>query len=666
MADTASLVVRVKSTGVDKTSGELDKLHRVSKVAATSAAALAAAVVAGSAAIVNMAVKSAQANAELENLARQAKLSTGAFKALEFATKKYGVTGEQIADISKDLSDKLGEFATAATGPFQDFVDVMGMTKAQGVELAKELQNLSGDQVVGALVSRMEAAGASANQMTFVLESMGNDLSKLVPLFSNNSAELGKLTSRFDDINKSMEITSTQAEDLKELSSSWDLLASSVGTASTSISATVAPVITEFFNDVISIVPQAEQAIVDFLNRFIEVDNLNSIEAVNTEFERQKGIMEANQWAQDALAKKTILVGRAQDQQITALNAYNEAQERAEQLIFQRLELEEKMRNSKLADARIGQGTTGGEAKKVALKEQAESDAPRKQAEAYLEQLRQANLTEMQLIDTQEQEKKTKLQEYKDLNLISEQQYQDALTEIQTTAVLSRAEIQNAILDEQSRIADESRKQQIADAAAAEAAMLSSSAAAAASLGDITSALQSAGKEQSAAYKVLFAAQKAAAIPSMITATEEGATKALSLGPIAGPIAAGAIKALGYASIGVVAGQAITGAREQGGYMTGGSAYQMAERGKAEVIVPAGNSRAKTISQMNDMMGGNSGSTSVVIVNQTTGRIDSAESDRDDEGRIRIIIREEVSSGLLNQDSQIAKARRSTRGQAGY
>ncbi|MGL4938835.1 hypothetical protein, partial [Shewanella sp.] len=126
------------------------------------------------------------------------------------------------------------------------------------------------------------------------------------------------------------------------------------------------------------------------------------------------------------------------------------------------------------------------------------------------------------------------------------------------------------------------------------------------------------------------------------------------------------IKALGYASIGVVAGQAITGAREQGGYMTGGSAYQMAERGKAEVIVPAGNSRAKTISQMNDMMGGNSGSTSVVIVNQTTGRIDSAESDMDDEGRIRIIIREEVSSGLLNQDSQIAKARRTTRGQAGY
>lgn len=79
-----------------------------------------------------------------------------------------------------------------------------------------------------------------------------------------------------------------------------------------------------------------------------------------------------------------------------------------------------------------------------------------------------------------------------------------------------------------------------------------------------TSGLQKAGKEQSAAYRVLFAAQKAAAIPSMIVATEEAATKALSLGPVAGPIASGATKALGYASIGIVAGQALAGQAHDG------------------------------------------------------------------------------------------------------
>lgn len=79
-----------------------------------------------------------------------------------------------------------------------------------------------------------------------------------------------------------------------------------------------------------------------------------------------------------------------------------------------------------------------------------------------------------------------------------------------------------------------------------------------------TSALQEGGKEQTALYKMLFAAQKLAAIPAMVVATEEGATKALELGPIAGPIASNAIRALGYASVGIVSGQAIAGMAHDG------------------------------------------------------------------------------------------------------
>jgi hypothetical protein len=86
-------------------------------------------------------------------------------------------------------------------------------------------------------------------------------------------------------------------------------------------------------------------------------------------------------------------------------------------------------------------------------------------------------------------------------------------------------------------------------------------------LGDITSSMRESGKDQTAAYKILFAAQKAAAIPSIIAATETGSAQALALGPIAGPIAARAIKALGYASLGIVAGQAIAG------FANGGPVY---------------------------------------------------------------------------------------------
>lgn len=668
MADIASLIVRVKGEGVDKTNRELGSLSGVATKAAGTVAAVSAAAIAAAGAMTAMVVSSAKSERELSNLSRTAKTTREDFAALSFVFKQYNVDAKGTADAMNDVSERLGEFAAAGTGPFQDFADVMGLTKAQAVSMAAELQKLKPEDAIQRMVKQMEDAGVQGAQMSFVMKSMSNDLEYASAAFANNGAKIKSLKKDFNELNGELVINQKQAEQLAMVATDYEMLTSALGGASSVISASLAPTMSDFFNSIISVVPNATNTIVDFINTFNKAQDIQSISQIDRQMKDLADTIE------NGVAKGYDKMSRNMQENpldFVRVGKYQDAVARLAELEVQRTKLldEQKSRELELAKVRsggaIGSGI-GKEAAKVATKDTTDSQAQAKQAAAYLEQLRQANLSEAQLIETSQRDKAEKLAEFYTQGLIDAKAYEDGLTEIMTTAVLARADMQTTMLDEQSRIADESRKQQIADAAAAEAAMLSSSAAAAASLGDITSALQSAGKEQSAAYKVLFAAQKAAAIPSMITATEEGATKALSLGPIAGPIAAGAIKALGYASIGVVAGQAITGAREQGGYMTGGSAYQMAERGKAEVIVPAGNSRAKTISQMNDMMGGNSGSTSVVIVNQTTGRIDSAESDRDDEGRIRIIIREEVSSGLLNQDSQIAKARRSTRGQAGY
>ena len=72
--------------------------------------------------------------------------------------------------------------------------------------------------------------------------------------------------------------------------------------------------------------------------------------------------------------------------------------------------------------------------------------------------------------------------------------------------------------------------------------------------------------EENAITKAAFLAQQAMAIPGMIVATEEGATKALAI-PVVGPALAAAIKALGYASIATVAAQSV--ASFEGGGMTG-------------------------------------------------------------------------------------------------
>ncbi len=182
----------------NKTDSSLSKLSSSAQFGAQFIAGFGAAAVTAGAALSTMVVMAGKGQMELEQLARQAKLSTEEFEALSFATRQYGVDGEQIADISKDIADKLGEFAKVGTGPFQDIADVIGITKEGAQDLAIEFENMTSEQVIGELINRMEQAGASTNEMTFALESMGNDLSKLLPLFSNNGEALNRLKGQYN------------------------------------------------------------------------------------------------------------------------------------------------------------------------------------------------------------------------------------------------------------------------------------------------------------------------------------------------------------------------------------------------------------------------------------------------------------------------------------
>lgn len=114
---------------------------------------------------------------------------------------------------------------------------------------------------------------------------------------------------------------------------------------------------------------------------------------------------------------------------------------------------------------------------------------------------------------------------------------------------------------------------------------------------------------------------------------------------------------------------ALTGFREQGGMTNTGGRYLVGERGKPEVIMPAGASRVRTAEQMRQIMGENGGKsspTSITIVNQTTGRIDDVQQQQDDEDRITLLIREVVSGDLQDSNSKISQSRRVTRNQPGF
>lgn len=247
-------------------------------------------------------------------------------------------------------------------------------------------------------------------------------------------------------------------------------------------------------------------------------------------------------------------------------------------------------------------------------------------ADSFIEQLRTQNEGELAEIDRQNEIKLQKLQDFYDKGLIAEEDYQKARQDIQEQTDKER-------LDSYIK-----------------------------TLGDTTSSLKTALGENSALYK-------AAAITQTIIETYKGAQAAFSslapipiVGPALGAAAAAAAVAGGLARV-----CQIRSAREQGGNLAAGQASTIAER-KAEVIVPASASRVRTAEQMRQIMGESSGKSStpnISIINQTTGRIDSVQQEKDDEGRITLLIREVVSGDFQDSNSKIAKSRKVSRGQPG-
>lgn len=294
--------------GVDKKTKKADFSFK--KFAATAdkvgnkVGGLVTAGLALSSAITAIALASAKNRRELELLAKQAKTSTQDFQALSFATSKYGIDAEKIADISKDIADKIGEFSAAGTGAFQDYADVMKLSKDQAREAAQEFEGLSSQEILGKMVSRMEDANVSGDKMTFVLESLGSDASRLIPLFKGNSSELKELKKRFDDVNESLQITSEQSDALGDLTTSFTLMTSSLGNATTVISATLAPALDDFFNDVIDIVPDATQVLVNFINSLLSAEDIKT----------EKGFLQQISASQADILEMQIMLREAEKQ----------------------------------------------------------------------------------------------------------------------------------------------------------------------------------------------------------------------------------------------------------------------------------------------------------------------------------------------------------------
>ncbi|HHP2176069.1 TPA: phage tail tape measure protein, partial [Klebsiella pneumoniae] len=110
------------------------------------------------------------------------KMSTQDLLSWQFAAEKAGLTGDNIADIFKDINDKVGDAVLNKSGEAAQALDTLGLS-------AEKLAQQAPDKQLIAISEALQKIPSQAGK-TNILESLGNDLSKMLPLFDNNNEKL--------------------------------------------------------------------------------------------------------------------------------------------------------------------------------------------------------------------------------------------------------------------------------------------------------------------------------------------------------------------------------------------------------------------------------------------------------------------------------------------
>lgn len=224
----------------EKTEGRLAKTAKSATAVSATVASIGVATLTASAAISAFLYKLASAERELQASARMAGLTTDQFEEMAFAYKQFGLTVEQVNDIYKDSIERVGEWRSAQSGALQDFGDVMGWSKDRITEFANEVDGLTGQQLLQRMVNDMNAAGASASDMSFALEGMASEATRMIPALDNNGKAIQELTDEYREFNSAFSLDPDDVEAYATLAKNFDLFLSTAENGMTKVLAPLA------------------------------------------------------------------------------------------------------------------------------------------------------------------------------------------------------------------------------------------------------------------------------------------------------------------------------------------------------------------------------------------------------------------------------------------
>lgn len=127
---------------------------------------------------------------EIDKLSRLANQTPEDFQRMAYAAKNAGIEQDKLADILKDVQDKVGDFLQTGAGPMADFFEQIA--PRVGVT-AEQFRKLGGADALQLYVSSLQKANLSQAEMTFYMEAIARDSTLLLPLLQDNGRAMREL-----------------------------------------------------------------------------------------------------------------------------------------------------------------------------------------------------------------------------------------------------------------------------------------------------------------------------------------------------------------------------------------------------------------------------------------------------------------------------------------
>jgi len=232
--------------GNDKTKAAFASLHKSIRSTVNAAGAMGAGIAAG---LSVMVVQSTRAGAEMSRLAQSVGVSSETMSEWTHAAKTVNVEGDKMADIFKDVEDKIGDFVTTGGGAAADMFEKLNLNVKDFVGLTADQQLLKIGQALDSVNSRSEKI--------FFLEALASDASRLLPLLEDNGEQLKVLADEAESLGVS--ISDIDAAKLEAAARSFERVQGIMAGFGTQVAVEVAPIVEALSERLVQAATEGEQ-----------------------------------------------------------------------------------------------------------------------------------------------------------------------------------------------------------------------------------------------------------------------------------------------------------------------------------------------------------------------------------------------------------------------